>query len=130
MKKFTVLYEDNTVFSGDPLKGDWKKIDVTKKILKLEYIYDSVGIVLEGYRQYNHLLECFGLGKTKIARIMLMGRTFEETDVVVLDLQKNQVYKVKKQLYREYGKQILDGWQKGMMRTPKCYFKRIQPNVQ
>lgn len=129
MNKFTVLYEDNTTFSGDPFKGDWNKIDVTKKILKLEYLINNVIIVLEGYRQYNHLLECSGLGRKNINRIFLMGRTFDDTDVVIIDKKIKQIYKEKKPLYREYGQQILAGWQKGMMRTPKCYFDRLK-NVQ
>lgn len=129
MNKFTVFYEDGTNFSGNPLKSEWKKIDVTKKIIKLEYFAGDFCITMEGFRQYNHLLECVGFGNKGITKILLMGRTFEQTEIVVLDLQRHKIYKDFKPLYREYGEQILDGWQKGMLTTPKSSLKKIK-NVQ
>ena len=128
MNKFIVTYEDNTQFSGDPLKSEWKKIDETKKITKLEYLLDKIYIVMEGYKQYNHLLECAGLGQKGILRILLMGRTDEQTEIIVLDLKQNKIYKDFKPCYREYGEQILVGWQRGLLTTPKSIFKKI-PNV-
>ena len=129
MNKFIVTYEDNTTFSGDPLNSDWIKIDESKKIIKLDYLLDKILISMEGYKQYNHLLECVGLGGKGIQRILLMGRTNAETEIIVLDLKQNKVYKDFKPCYREYGNQILNGWQEGLLNNPKSNFKKI-PNVQ
>jgi hypothetical protein len=79
MNKFTVTYENGTTFSGDPLKKEWKNINPSLKIIKFEYLLDKVLITMEGYGQYNHLLEHVGMGQKGIALILLMGRTYEET---------------------------------------------------
>jgi len=126
MNKFTVFYSDKTQFSGNPLAHDWYKIDITKQIIKLEYFFDKVGIVMEGYRQYNHCLKYAAMGQKGLQKIMLMGRTNEETEIVVLDLKQNKVYKDFKPKYREYGQQILNGWQKGMLMIPKSTFRKIK----
>ena len=129
MDKFTVFYADGTNFSGDPFKSEWMSIDVTKQIIKLEYVLGNSCVVMEGYRMYNHLLECVGLGQKGITRILLMGRTNDNTEIIVIDLKKNKIYKEFKPLYQEYGNQILNGWQKGMLTTPKSTMKKIK-NVQ
>jgi len=129
MNKFTVFYNDGTNFSGNPLKSEWKKIDDTKQIIKLEYILDKICITMEGYKQFNHLLECVAFGQKGIQKIFLMGRTNEQTEIIILDLKLNKIYKDFKPCYREYGEQILDGWQEGLLSTPKSSFKKIIPNV-
>lgn len=126
MNKFTVFYDDGTNFSGDPFKSEWNNIDVARQIIKLEYIYGNFCIIMEGYRMYNHLLECVGLGQKGITRILLMGRTNDNTEIIVIDLKYNKIYKEFKPLYQEYGKQILNGWQKGMMMKPKSTFKKMK----
>lgn len=129
MNKFIVTYEDNTQFSGNPLESEWKNIDQNKKIFKLEYILDKIYILLEGYKQYNHLIEYIALGQKGINKIFLMGRTNEETEIIVLDIRQNKIYKDFKPCYREYENQILSGWQDGILSIPKSTFKRIQSNV-
>ena len=128
MNKFTITYEDNTQFNGDPLKGDWKNIDDTKVIIKLEYLIDKIYISMEGYSQYAHFKECVGMGQKGINKILLMGRTNEETEIIVLDLKQNKIYKDFKPKYREYGNQVLAYWQEGKLTTPKSTFRKI-PNV-
>ncbi|KKK78528.1 hypothetical protein LCGC14_2842680 [marine sediment metagenome] len=126
MNKFTVFYEGGSQFSGGPLDHDWYKIDEGKKIIKLEYFLDKIGVMLEGYIEYNHCLEYAAMGAKGVQRILLMGRTNEETEIVVLDLKQNKVYKDYKPKYREYGEQILNGWQKGKLDKPKAVFKKIK----
>ena len=125
MNQFTVLYSDGTHFSGDPLKSEWKNIDESKQIIKLQYILGNHCVVMEGYSQYNHTLECVGLGAKGVTRILLMGRKEEETEIVVFDLIKKNLYKEVKPKYQEYGNQILDGWQEGLINNPKSYFKKV-----
>ena len=126
MNKFTVFYDDGTNFSGDPFKSEWNNINVTKQIIKLEYVLGNSCVILEGYKQYNHLLEYVGLGQKGITRILLMGRTNDNTEIIVIDLKQNKIYKDFKPIYQEYGKQILNGWQKGMLMIPKSTMKKIK----
>lgn len=126
MNKFTVFYESGTKFEGNPLEHDWYKIDESKKIIKLEYFFNNIGVKMEGYREYNHCLEYTSMGAKGLQRILLMGRTNGETAIVVLDFVKNKVYKDYKPVYREYGDQILNGWQKGKLDNPKASFKKVK----
>ncbi len=126
MKKFTVHYEDGTKFEGEPLKHDWYKIDETKIIVKLEYVFDKVGILMEGYKEYNHLLEFSQMGSKGLQRVLLMGRTNEESEIVVLDFARNNCHRDYKPAYREYGDQILNGWQRGKLGTPRSAFRKVQ----
>ena len=126
MNKFIVYYEDGTTFEGNPLQHDWKKIDETKIIVKLEYVFNKAGVLMEGYKEYNHLLEYAQMGAKGLQRILLMGRTDEESQIVVLDLKQNKCYRDYKPAYREYGDQILNGWQKGKLTTPKAAFRKVR----
>ena len=126
MNKFTVTFSDETQFSGDPLNSDWKKIDDTKQITKLEYVLGNICVIMEGYAQYNHTLECVGLGQKGILKILLMGRTDKESEIIILDMKQKKIYKDFKPCYKEYGNQILDGWMNGLLTTPKSTFKKIK----
>jgi len=66
------------------------------------------------------------MGAKGLQRILLMGRSNGETEIVVLDFVKNKVYKDYKPVYREYGDQILNGWQKGKLDNPKASFKKVK----
>lgn len=128
MNKFTVIYDDNTELSGNPLNSEWKKIDDAKEIIRLIYQLGNSCIIMEGYKQYNHLLEFVSLGVKGLNRVLLMGRTDADTEIIILDVRNGKIYKDFRPCYQEYGKQILDGWQKGKLTTPKSYFKKL-PNV-
>lgn len=128
MNKFTVFYNDGSQFSGVASKRDWDRIDVTKQIIKLQYLYGNSCVIMEGYDQYNHLREMIGLSQKGIVRILLMGRKEDTTDIIIFDLKNKNIYKEEKPLYEEYGKQILAGWQKGLLNNPKSYFKKIEVN--
>ena len=125
MNQFTVFYNDDTQFTGDPFKSDWKKLDDTKQIIKLEYMLGNFCIVMQGFKQYNHLLECVALGVKKITKVLLMGRQEGDTLIIVFDLKSNKIYKQSKPYGEEYGKQILSGWYAGILNEPKAYFKQI-----
>ncbi len=125
MNKFTILYTDNTVFIGNPFENDWMKIDNSKQIAKLQYMCGNSCVIMENYGQYNHFKEFLGYQKKGIARILLMGRKEDTTDIIIFDLKNKKIYKEEKPLYQEYGKQILAGWQKGLLNNPKSYFKKI-----
>ena len=128
MNKFKITFIDESSFEGNPFNSEWKKMD-DKPISKLEYILGNNYISMEGYNQYNHTLECTGMGVKGISRILLMGRKEETTDIIIFDLKKNTLYKEEKEKYREYGNQILDGWMPGDLKNPRSYFKRIQNEV-
>lgn len=130
MNKFNITYEDGTNFQGDPFKSEWNNIDQSKKIIKFEYVVGQLYLALEGYKQYNHLLEYTALGQQGLVKIFLMGRKEEITDIIVIDVKQNKIYKDEKPIYCEYGKQILSGWQEGILKEPKSCFKRLQNHVQ
>ena len=118
MNQFTIHYDDFTTFVGNPLNSDWMKIDEEKKIAKLEYIFGSIKIDMCGYKQYNHLLECVAMGSQGIAKIFLMGREENRTEVVLIDLTKQSISKCYKELGSEYENQILTGWKEGELSEP------------
>lgn len=128
MNKFTVFYNDGTIFSGDPMKHDWDLVDVTKQIIKLQYLLGNSCVILEGYGAYNHFKEKIGYQKEGILRILLMGRKEDTTDIIIFDLKKNKIYKEETPIYKEYGNQILAGWQTGLLNNPKSYFKKLERN--
>lgn len=121
MNKFVVYYKDGSSFQGNPFQTDWKKVDPDKIVTKFEYYMPKFKITMEGYKQYNHLLECVGFGKTNINKIMLMGRKNEYTDIVIIDLKRNIVSQGERSYGKEYGNQILDGWVNGELNDPRIY---------
>jgi len=130
MNKFTVFYSDKTHFSGDPLKNDWKLIDDTKKIVKFIYILGDKCIVMEGFKQYNHFKEKLGLQAKGISKILLMGRRKKDTLIITFDLVGKKIFKRMVPYGEEYGKQILAGWQNGLLTKPNAYFKKLKNEKQ
>ncbi len=125
MNEFKILYTDKSIFEGDPFAGDWVKVDDTKQISKLEYILGNSYIIMEGFKQYNHLKERVGLQVKGYTKVILMGRTEGNSTLIIFDLLKNKIHKVQKLYGEEYGKQILNGWKQGMLNNPKVYFKKL-----
>ncbi len=125
MNKFKVLYTDGTEFEGDPFEGDWKKLDDTKQIVKLEYVLGNSCIIMEGFKEYNHCKERLGLQVKGYSKVILMGRGEGNSLLIIFDLLENKIYKVEKPYGEEYGKQILDGWQEGQLVKPTVRFKKL-----
>jgi len=125
MNKFTITYTDSTEFEGDPFVSDWLKVDDTKQIAKLEYVLGNSCIIMEGFKQYNHCKERLGLQVKGYSKVILMGRTEGNSLLIIFDLLNNKIYKVEKPYGEEYGKQILDGWQKGQLTKPTVRFKKL-----
>lgn len=126
MNKFIVYYSDKTQFSGDPFKSDWNKIDDTKQITKFVYVLGNSCIIMQGFKQYNHLKEKLGLQVRGLSKILLMGRREKDTLVITLDIIKNKIIKKMVPHGKEYGDQILAGWQEGLLNDPKAYFKKLK----
>ena len=72
MNQFKILYTDGTEVVGDAFKGDWKKLDDTKQIVKLEYVLGNSCIIMEGFKQYNHFKERVGLQRSGYTKIILI----------------------------------------------------------
>ncbi len=125
MNKFLITYTDGTTFEGDPFVGDWKKVDDTKQIAKLEYVLGNSCIIMEGFKQYNHFKECVGLQVKGYTKVILMGRTADKSLLIIFDLQKNKIYKVQTPYGEEWGKQILAGWCDGKLTIPQVKFKKL-----
>ena len=125
MNRFKILYTDGTEFEGDPFIGDWKKVDDTKQIAKLEYVLGNSCITMQGFKQYNHCKERLGLQVKGYSKVILMGRTEDNSLLIIFDLLNNKIYKVEKPYGEEWGKQVLDGWQEGKLTTPEVRFKKL-----
>ena len=125
MNGFKILYTDGSEVEGDSFKGDWKKLKVTKQIAKLQYVLGNSCITMEGFKEYNHLKECVGLQVKGYSKIILMGRTKDNSVLIIFDLLKNKIYKIEKPYGEEYGNQILAGWQKGQLTKPRIKFKKL-----
>lgn len=125
MSKFKILYTDGTEFQGDPFIGDWKKIDNTKQIAKLQYVLGNSCIIMSGFKEYNHCKERLGFQVKTYTRVILMGRTEGKSILIIFDLINNKIYKIEKPYGEEYGKQILDGWQEGKLDKPQINFKKL-----
>jgi len=123
--KFTILYIDDTTVIGDTFAGDWKKLDSTKQIVKLQYVLGNSCIIMEGFKQYNHFKEIIGMQVNGFGKVILMGRTKSKSLLIIFDLIKDKIYKVEKPFGEEWGRQILDGWQNGKLTTPTVRFKKL-----
>jgi len=124
MNKFTVFYSDDSKFEGDPFRKDWIKIDDTKQIVKVEYLLGKSCVMMQGYSEYNHNKEHFGLSRKGIMRILLMGRKENKSDIIILNLVEKTITKKITPLFQEYGNQILTGWKTGILNNPKSYLKK------
>jgi len=123
MEGFKLYFEDGTSFEGKSIpKSDWR-IAPEKKIIKMEYTMGNQTKVLEGYKQYNHLVEnCAVLGAgVAIRAVLLMGRTEGQTTIITFDIQHKKVFIEHKEYGEEYGKQILAGWKDGILKEPSYY---------
>lgn len=121
MNKFIVTYTDGTKLEGDAFNGDWKKVDDTKQITKLEYVLGNCSAMMQGFKQYNHFKERLGGQVQGYSNVVLMGRTNGNTLLIIFDLLKNQIHKVEKAYGNEYGRQILNGWQDGLLTTAQAF---------
>ncbi len=128
MEGFKILYTDGSEVEGNSFKGDWKQLNDTKQIVKLQYVLGNSCIIMEGFKQYNHCKERLGLQVKGYSKVILMGRTKGNSLLIIFDLLENKIYKVEKPYGEEYGKQILDGWQEGKLTTPQVRFKKLDDN--
>ncbi len=126
MNGFKILYTDGTEAEGDSFKGDWKQLNVTKQIAKLQYVLGNSCVVMEGFKEYNHLKERVGLQVKGYTKVLLMGRTNGNSLVIIFDLIKKNILKIEKPYGEEWGKQILDGWQEGQLTKPTVRFKKLE----
>ena len=125
MKEFKVLFDDNTVFIGKQLEGDWRKIPEDKKIIRLEYILGNHKIILTGYKQYNHLIEQVSFVVQKITNIFLMAREESRTFIITFNIKNKKITKRYVPIGKEYNNQILAGWKDGRYNQPKAYMVGI-----
>ena len=122
---FKILYTDGTEVEGDSFEGDWKQLNVTKEIAKLQYVLGNSCVVMEGFKEYNHLKECVGLQVKGYTKVILMGRTNGKSLVIIFDLINNKIVKLEKPYGEEFGKQVLDGWRKGKLDNPRANIKNL-----
>lgn len=108
-------------FSGKSTDGSWKKApDVP--IVKMEYYYTMTRkLVLQGYKEYNHLVEkmaIVGTNETILSKIFVMGRTETETHIFTIDLRSRRVSSSVVPIGQEYNGQVISGWKPGVLNNP------------
>ena len=69
---FKIQFIDDTIFLGRSFNNDWNLFTL-KPIKRLTFSFDGVTIYLEGYEEYNHLIEHLD-GVRKESKI---GRSFQ-----------------------------------------------------
>ena len=86
---------------------------------------------MQGFKEYNHGKERLGLQVKGYGKIILFGRTDNNSLLIIFDLLKNEICKMIKPYGQEYGKQIIAGWQRGKLNNPEAFIngKKIYPNV-
>lgn len=119
---FKITFADMSIEEGKSTDGSWKTLKSTEPILKLEYSYTySKKLVLQGYEEYNHLVEkqaIIGQSEAVITKIFVMGRRAEVADVFTIDLKTRQVTKKTVALGQEYQGQETTGWRPGVSSNP------------
>jgi len=118
---FKLTYEDGSDFNGKSIDGSWNKAP-NGKLSKLEYQYTySKRLLLQGYKEYNHLVEKIAvIGKKEpiISRIFIMGRGEAYTDIFIIDLRTRNVTKTQSPIGQEYNGQVINGWKEGLLNNP------------
>jgi len=123
MNGFKLYFEDGTSFMGQSIpKSDWSKAP-EKKIIKMEYTLGNQTRVLQGYKQYNHLIENYAIlgAGVSIRAVYLMARRKTTTLIITFDIQNKRVFIRHVKYGNEYGKQILSGWKEGLLNNPNYH---------
>lgn len=115
------LFLQEGIFTGKSIDGSWKT-PLDTPILKMEYYYTmSRKLVLQGYKEYNHLVEklaVIGTGQEVLSKIIICGRTNVNTDVFTIDLKTRLISHKQVEIGQEYNRQELRGWKIGLLDNP------------
>lgn len=115
---FKIIFEDDTLFlGGNLLKTRWNEI--FKSIKSIEYYFKEKKLYLEGFDQYNHLVEAtwdMTNKKTKIERTHLLVKYNDWYLDYTFNFKKNLIA-VKKLPWEENKS---SGWKIGKRTFPIC----------
>jgi len=123
--QFRIIFSDKTVYEGNSLKGDWNHVP-EKTIQSLRFSLDKFTLVLENYREYNHLIEKISIqGNTeKVSRILILGRKDNSSDMFEFNLRNGKILRYDVNKYAEFGNQIIMGWTPGIKEgSPKFKYE-------
>lgn len=112
---YQLQYNDDTIFTGNSLNGDWNKAP-NKPIKRMLYFFDNKKFLLEKFKSYNHLVEKVSIlgKKEKITQVLLIGRKEEESKVIVIDFKRKKIFQEVVAIGKEYNNLILSGWKEGI----------------
>ena len=118
---FSIEFDDGTKFKGESLpNSQWNKIP-KKTIKTIVYNIGNRLILLEGYKQYNHLHhnQALMVGKKHfVSKVLLMGRTQDTTQIIEIDLTSGRIVPYVRNHGKEFMNQILSGWNEGVLHNP------------
>jgi hypothetical protein len=128
MSLFSIVYNDETTFEGGTvLDSKWN--DIIKPIKSLTYHLGNISIYLEGYKEYNHILEITTILNSNqpfISKILLLAYDGNKVIIFKFDLIKQTFNKVIRIKDREYNKKPASGWKRGT--TIQNHIYRINLN--
>ena len=111
---YIIIFEDGTRFIGGSLENSlWNNIP-DKRIKRIQYKYKGHIFILEGYENYNHIIEkSFVNNKDIILKIILMGKISLQVESIVIDVKSNQAFRVLCDWGKEYRNFPTTGWKLG-----------------
>ena len=115
---YKINFEDGTEFQGGPV-GESKWNDMPKKWIKsLTYTIKDKEILLEGFEEYNHIVEHVNFiqkhGKL-ISQLILMGKKNNDVYKVILNFSTGKVSQEKCLYGTEYNGRKVLGWKNGII---------------
>ena len=113
---FTITFNDDTTFEGNLFNKDWGKIDETKAIKEIVFVYGGRRIKMENFREYNLTMEIHSVfgKKQQLRNITLTGRDDNYSTLLMFDFKEGEVVRKVVTKYTEYGNLIATTWKKGL----------------
>lgn len=124
---FNITFNDNSCFLGESFNSDWLKVPELP-IQRLIFSFGGLRLTLNGYEEYNHLIENIALmGKRNIvSKILIIGRKHNDAYIFEFDLRNKKFQKNVLPIGQEYNNMILKGWKKGISTEPKYLIEKIR----
>jgi hypothetical protein len=88
----------------------------TDPIQRVKYDFCGKKITMEGYEEYNHLVEKIYsiIGNAPSTRyVYLMGKTQNKIEIIILDQKNNRYKRCESKIGEEYNGRPSTGWKKG-----------------
>jgi hypothetical protein len=121
---YKITFADGEFFlGGPPQDSKWANMP-NKPIRRIEYYIDRVSFCLEGYENYNHIIERVALleqSKEHITKIFIMGRQGNYVFEAIYDLTFAKFFTRTTKYGEEYKNKPTLGWKVGILHQTPNY---------